>query len=166
MGSAILWIHVNDGAITSSSNKLLLTICNRLNKALKIKWDDQINGLVGLEIMQHRKGLLISQPKLIHKLINLSYSNITAKSPLPHNCSLISNKAKHMDIPYLKRIGILLYIAQGSRPNITYAVNYLVRFSLGTDSSHWEALEHLIAYLCYTINIGIYINNEHPENKI
>ncbi|MBW0514869.1 hypothetical protein O181_054584 [Austropuccinia psidii MF-1] len=71
-----------------------------------------------------------------------------------------------MDIPYLKRIGILLYIAQGSRPNITYTVNYLARFSLGTDSSHWEALEHLIAYLRYTINIGIYISNEHPENKI
>ncbi|MBW0536608.1 hypothetical protein O181_076323 [Austropuccinia psidii MF-1] len=166
MGSAILWIHVDDGAIACSSKDLLLMICHCLNEKLKIKWDNKISGLVGLEIAQHPKGILISQPDLIRKLVNLSPSNITAKSPLPHNCNLVSNKAAHMDIPYLKRIGMLLYIAQGSRPDITYAVNYLARFSLGTDPSHWEALEHLIAYLRYTLNIGIYIGNEHPENKI
>ncbi|MBW0514870.1 hypothetical protein O181_054585 [Austropuccinia psidii MF-1] len=60
MGSAILWIHVDNGAIACSSNDLLLNICDCLNKALKIKWDNKISGLVGLEIMQCPKGLLIS----------------------------------------------------------------------------------------------------------
>ncbi|MBW0462605.1 hypothetical protein O181_002320 [Austropuccinia psidii MF-1] len=165
-GSAILWIHVDDGAITSSSNELLSHICGQLDNALKIKWDDGIGGLVGLKITPHPRGLHISQPDLINKLTHLSCSNITAKSPLPQNCNLTSNKAKLMDIPYLKQIGILLYIAQGSRPDITYAVNYLARFSLGTDESHWQALEHLIAYLRYTINIGIYITDGHPGSKM
>ncbi|MBW0513326.1 hypothetical protein O181_053041 [Austropuccinia psidii MF-1] len=60
IGSVILWIHVDNGAITCSSNDLLLTICDHLNRALKIKWVEEINGLVGLEIAQRPKGLLIS----------------------------------------------------------------------------------------------------------
>ncbi|MBW0462666.1 hypothetical protein O181_002381 [Austropuccinia psidii MF-1] len=59
------------------------------------------------------------------------------------------------------------YIAQASRPDICHAVNYLARFSMGTDQSHWNALEHLIAYMRATRNMGILIaaNNQSSELK-
>ncbi|MBW0467334.1 hypothetical protein O181_007049 [Austropuccinia psidii MF-1] len=64
-----------------------------------------------------------------------------------------------MDILYLQCIGILLYIAQGSRPDITYAINYLAQFALGTTLAHWEALDHLIVYLRMTVTTGILIKD-------
>ncbi|MBW0510653.1 hypothetical protein O181_050368 [Austropuccinia psidii MF-1] len=84
------------------------------------------------------------------------------------NCQLVSNLLLDtMDKPYLKIIGILLYIAQASHPNIAYAVNYLACFSLNTDQSHWAALDHLIAYLRGTRDMGIQIdrNNKSQEFK-
>ncbi|MBW0536230.1 hypothetical protein O181_075945 [Austropuccinia psidii MF-1] len=68
-----------------------------------------------------------------------------------------------MDKPYLKRIGILLYIAQASHPDIAYAVNYLACFSLHTDQSHWDALDHLTAYLRGTRDMAIQITKSNTS---
>ncbi|MBW0538332.1 hypothetical protein O181_078047 [Austropuccinia psidii MF-1] len=135
-GQALLWIHVDDGAITASSQDLMDSISMKLSSHLKIKWDKEVSGLVGLNIEPYSGGYYISQAELINKIINLRPSNITARSPIPPNTSLTS----------------------GSRPDITYAVNYLARFSLCTNQSHWQVLEHLIAYLRYTPRHGIRIS--------
>ncbi|MBW0524974.1 hypothetical protein O181_064689 [Austropuccinia psidii MF-1] len=87
----------------------------------------------------------------------MSTTLTTATSPLPHNCNLVSNTGSTMDIEYLRRIGVLLYISQGSRPDITFAVNYLARFLMGTYVSHWHALEHLLSYLRRSANTGTWI---------
>ncbi|MBW0494710.1 hypothetical protein O181_034425 [Austropuccinia psidii MF-1] len=87
--------------------------------------------------------------------------------PLPPNCQLESNiSSGNMDKPYLKRIGILLYIAQACRPDISFAVNYLARFSLCTDQEHWNTLEHLIAYLHRTRDMGILISKSNLSSEV
>ncbi|MBW0506567.1 hypothetical protein O181_046282 [Austropuccinia psidii MF-1] len=160
---AILWVQIDNGVLTASSPSLLNQILNQLNSSLKIKWDNNINGLVGISITETDNGFKFSQPDLINKLTNLNPSKIIVKTPLPMNCQLVSNSSlSTMDKPYLKRIMILLYIAQASCPDIAYAVNYLARFSLCTDQSHWTALEHLIAYLCGMKDMRILI---HKNNK-
>ncbi|MBW0562844.1 hypothetical protein O181_102559 [Austropuccinia psidii MF-1] len=165
-GMAMLWIHVDDGAITASSNKLMKYLVSQLNNKLKIKWDEEINKIVGLTIEKGIKGYKFHQQDLIEKLIHFNSSNITALSPLPHNCQLESHKETQSDKDYLKRIGILLYIAQGSCPDIAYGVNYLARFSMCATTTHWNALEHLIAYLRRTKDLGILISTKNAENKL
>ncbi|MBW0483648.1 hypothetical protein O181_023363 [Austropuccinia psidii MF-1] len=144
---SILWIHVDDGAITASSRELMEKIAHEINKKIKVKWDEKISGLVGITIEKIPQGYKFLQTDLIDKLTGLNPSNVTSKSPLPVDCKLESSPALNMDKPYLKRIGMLLYIAQASRPDIAYAVNYLARFSMNTNKSHWKALEHLIAVM-------------------
>ncbi|MBW0535198.1 hypothetical protein O181_074913 [Austropuccinia psidii MF-1] len=164
---AVLWIHVDDGALTDSSESLMSWISQRLGQSLKIKWDDKVKGLVGISIEATKEGFKFYQPDLIQKLIDMDASNIVAKSPLPTNCNLSSDfSLGNMDKPYLKHIGILLYIAQASRPDISYAVNYLARFSLHTTTSHWEALNHLIAYLRGTRDMGIIIRSINTSNEM
>ncbi|MBW0547306.1 hypothetical protein O181_087021 [Austropuccinia psidii MF-1] len=164
-GQAMLWIHVDDGALAGSSGRIIDFISRELEKELQIKWDAEITGLVGLSIKHNNEGYEFNQIELIKKLTDLLPSKITANSPLPQNCSLTSNVSKGMDKAYLKRIGMLLYIAQGTRPDISYAVNYLARFSMGTDSTHWEAMEHLIAYLRKTNNFALKIRaHEEPDD--
>ncbi|MBW0538379.1 hypothetical protein O181_078094 [Austropuccinia psidii MF-1] len=96
-GKAILWIHVDDGVLTASTNKILSEISDKLDKALKVKWDTSISGLVSILITQTTNGYAFSQKDLILKLLGLNKSNITAKSPLPTNCDLKSNKANELD---------------------------------------------------------------------
>ncbi|MBW0543902.1 hypothetical protein O181_083617 [Austropuccinia psidii MF-1] len=156
--NVILWIHVDDGVLMALSTETLHWITAQLNAHLKIKWDTIIKGLVGISIEETAEGFKFSQPDLITKLVDLNASNITAKSPLPPNCKLESNLSLNdMDKPYLRRIGMLLYIAQASRPDISYAVNYLAHFSMNTTQHHWDALENLTAYLRGTMYDGILI---------
>ncbi|MBW0462665.1 hypothetical protein O181_002380 [Austropuccinia psidii MF-1] len=105
---AILWIHVDDGAITAYSENLMEELTKKLNDKLQIKWDDKVSNLVGITIEEVIRGFKFYQPDLIDKLINLCESKITAKSPLPIDCRLVSNALKEMDKPYLQRIGMLL----------------------------------------------------------
>ncbi|MBW0542209.1 hypothetical protein O181_081924 [Austropuccinia psidii MF-1] len=164
---AILWINVDDGALTASSHGLLDRISRQLDTYIKMKWDEHVTGLVGISIEESDKGFKLWQPNLIDKLTNLNPSKIVAKTPLPANFQLESNKSMgNMDKPYLKQIGILLYIAQACRPDISFAVNYLERFSLSTDQLHWNALEHLIAYLRGTRDMGILISKLNASSEM
>ncbi|MBW0471731.1 hypothetical protein O181_011446 [Austropuccinia psidii MF-1] len=151
-GETILWIHVDDGALKTSSAELMGWISGELNKNL------EITGLVGISIVDTGNGFKFSQTDLIDKVILLKDNNVMACLPLPINCSLKSNPLTVMDKEYLRHIGMMLYISQGTRPDIAYAVNYFARFSMGTDDTHWKALEHLIAYLRYTRVLGIFIS--------
>jgi hypothetical protein len=44
-------------------------------------------------------------------------------------------------------IGSLNYLALGTRPDISHAVNFLARFSSNPNQAHWNALHHLIGYI-------------------
>ncbi|MBW0536506.1 hypothetical protein O181_076221 [Austropuccinia psidii MF-1] len=165
-GKALLWVHIDDGALTASLNTLMTYLMSELDKKLKIKWDQEITKIVGLTIEKKANGYKFHQKELVKKLTLLNPSNITALSPLPHNCRLESEKATQMDKEYLKRIGILLYIAQGSRPDIAYAVNYLARFLMCATTTHWNALEHFMAYLRRIKDLGIVISSDKTKNKL
>ncbi|MBW0526386.1 hypothetical protein O181_066101, partial [Austropuccinia psidii MF-1] len=117
----MLWIHVDNGALAGSSASVIDFISSKLDQHLQIKWDKEISHLVGLSIKQTNTSFNINQTAFIDKLTTLLEIRITASSPLPQNCNLLSNPSKEMDKEYLKRSGMLLYIAQGTRPDISYA---------------------------------------------
>ena len=47
-------------------------------------------------------------------------------------------------IPYLNLIGALCYLADGTRPDIAYAVGVLARFSANSGPAHWAAAQHVL----------------------
>ncbi|MBW0540662.1 hypothetical protein O181_080377 [Austropuccinia psidii MF-1] len=53
----------------------------------------------------------------------------------------------------------MLYLAQATRPDIMYAVNYLARFAMNAQHDHWKALKHLVDYINttkhQTLKIGV-----------
>ncbi|MBW0572437.1 hypothetical protein O181_112152 [Austropuccinia psidii MF-1] len=76
---AILWIHVDDGALPASSIELINQILDQLNKHLKAKWDERIKVLVGISIDETDEGFKFLQHELIEKAINLTPIDIVAK---------------------------------------------------------------------------------------
>jgi hypothetical protein len=55
-------------------------------------------------------------------------------------------------------IGCLNYLALGTQLDLSYAVNYLARYSQNPQWAHWCALTHLIGYLKSTVNKKLVIN--------
>ncbi|MBW0470567.1 hypothetical protein O181_010282 [Austropuccinia psidii MF-1] len=130
---AFLWMHVDDGVIMASSASSMTELKDVLSSELNLR-----------------------------KLCSLSPSNITAGQSLPI-MDLASEKATKIDKAYLSHIGMLLYVAQATWPDIIFSVNYLARFSMNTTSKHWAASEHLISYMRGTMNKALVLDLEGRE---
>ena len=74
----------------------------------------------------------------------------TAQSP-----STTTDFAQMCDIPYREAVGSLMYAALGTRPNITFAVQTVSRFSIKPGPAHWEAVKQIFRYLKGTIDLWL-----------
>jgi hypothetical protein len=91
----------------------------------------------------------------------------TSNVPLA-DTTLVSNPSTTPDRNYLSIIGVLLYLAQGTRPNISFATHYLARFLLNPDDSHWTAVKKLVAYVRATRHFELQVvpREDGPTLKI
>jgi hypothetical protein len=55
-------------------------------------------------------------------------------------------------VPYLQAVGALMYLAIATRPDISYSVGVLARFSKNPGPQHWKAVKHLFRYLKGTVD--------------
>ncbi|XP_020240725.1 trihelix transcription factor GT-3b-like [Asparagus officinalis] len=51
------------------------------------------------------------------------------------------------EVPYLSTIGVLLYLANCTRPDIAFAVNLLARYSAYPTRRQWNGVKHILRYL-------------------
>ena len=51
------------------------------------------------------------------------------------------------NIPYQKAVGILMYAALGTCPDIAYPVQVLSKFSKNPGEAHWEVVKRVFCYL-------------------
>ncbi|KAK4397363.1 Secreted RxLR effector protein [Sesamum angolense] len=66
------------------------------------------------------------------------------------------------EVPYLIAIGALMYLANNTRPDITFSVNLLARYSSTPTKRHWNGVKHILRYLRGTSDMGLYF--ERHEN--
>ena len=64
---------------------------------------------------------------------------------------------------YASLIGLLMYAAVATRPDIAFAVNRLVSFTANHTMCHWTAAKHVLRYLKGTKNIGIIYSKDQSE---
>ena len=53
------------------------------------------------------------------------------------------------EMPYLGAIGDLMYLATHTRPDISFAVNLLSRFSSCPTQRHWNGIKHVLGSILY-----------------
>ncbi|WAQ86172.1 hypothetical protein PtA15_6A804 [Puccinia triticina] len=147
---SIIWVHVDNGIVTGSSDEALKLLETQLKGSLEIKWEEGLSSMVGVKITRTEDGFELRQPCLISKILNEQWDGVSlASSPLPEGYSANSDDKEPgvNSTDYLSAIGSLSYVAVGTRPDITYSVNYLARFSARPSTIHWKGLRHLINYL-------------------
>lgn len=78
--------------------------------------------------------------------------------PTLEDCSVDKDATKQLEreynIDYASCVGSLIYLAM-TRCDITYAVNKLAKFSIQPGRNHFEAMLHVLRYLCNNSFIGI-----------
>ena len=62
---------------------------------------------------------------------------------------------KTTNIPYRQAVGSLLYLANGTRPDITYAVNVVSRKQANYTMENWVQIKRIFRYLRGTMDLGL-----------
>ena len=60
------------------------------------------------------------------------------------------------EVPYLSAIGVLLYLVQCIRPDISFAINLLARYSNAPTRTHWTGVKDIFRYLKGTTDLGLF----------
>ncbi|CAM8926278.1 unnamed protein product [Rhodiola kirilowii] len=60
------------------------------------------------------------------------------------------------EVPYLSAIGALMYLVNNTRPDISFAVNLLARYSSSPTKRQWSGVKHILRYLRGTSDMGLF----------
>jgi hypothetical protein len=147
---SIIWVHVDDGIVTGSSDTALKQMETHLKGSLEIEWHKGLTSMVGVNIQRSVARFELTQLTLISKILKERWDgNSITSTPLPEGFSAsLDDNAKGINpSEYFSTIGSLSYVAVGTRPDIAYSVNYLAHFSSKPTNKHWKGLQHLVSYL-------------------
>ncbi|XP_070682444.1 secreted RxLR effector protein 161-like [Malus domestica] len=67
------------------------------------------------------------------------------------------------EVLYLSAIGALLYLAQCTRPNISFVVNLLARYCNAPTCRHWNGVKDIFLYLKGTTDLDLFYIRESPS---
>ena len=73
-----------------------------------------------------------------------------------------AGKAIMSHLPYRAVIGSLLWLSLGTRPDITYAVSQVAKFSANPGLEHWKAMKRILRYLHGACDLGLVFHTISP----
>ena len=150
-----LLVYVDNIILTGSSN----TLVDYLAQRFSLKDLGPLSYFLGVEVVPHRLGILLSQRRYIQDLLkqtNMAYAK-PVLTPLPTisaAISLTSGTPFFDPTPYRATVGSLQYLSL-TRPDISFAVNKLTQFMHQPTSEHWVLVKHILGYLCGTLDKGL-----------
>lgn len=70
------------------------------------------------------------------------------------------------NVPYQEAVGSLIYLSQGTRPDIAYAVNSVSKFCNKPGKAHWGAVKRIFRYIKGTVNAKLCFSKDANTNLI
>lgn len=157
----IIAIYVDDFLIFYKKEADLIKLKQQLCEVFKMKDMGLAKGCIGIRINQTNKFIELDQGIYVSEVLKRfgmenckpacapSDTNTKLSIDMPSDNANAEELAK---IPYQEAVGSLLYLAQGTRPDIAFAVNDVSRFNSNYSLAHWKAVKRILRYLSGTIN--------------
>ncbi len=161
-------IYVDDILVVSSSNQLRDNTMKLLNEKFNAKIIGPAMWILSLHIVQSHDGICVDQGAYIESLLSgygMESCN-SAHTPMATSSSLQSDKNLSDKDHALCRsvVGALMYVATCTRPDISFAVGELGRFTHQPTQAHLSAAKRVIRYLRgakeYKIKYRSYANQD------
>jgi transposase InsO family protein len=166
----MIGLYVDDFSTAQNDDELYQMVVNSLKGKYKIKESNQLEWFLSLKVTQNRTlgEISITQEAYIDEILEFvghpealtqcvstpgDYSGEGLSKemcPSSEDARLDPNEFK-----YIETVGKLLYLMQGSRPDIAYPVTQLAKYTKNPGPKHWEALIRLLRYLKGTKSLGI-----------
>ena len=173
----ILVLYVDDILLAGNNKSKMQEIIDHLNKVFNMKNLGEPRDYLGMKIVRDRSNKLmtLSQADYIEKVLerfNMSESKPQNTPMITRQVrSRISNdqkltQTKRVEVPFREVIGSLLYLANVTRPDIAYAVNYLSRKQSDPTEEDWIDAKRILRYLRGTSKLGLNFRGKTEDLEI
>lgn len=155
----ILAIYVDDGLLAATNESCFRPAIDFLRKHFEVK-EFEAKCYLGLQIDQRVDGsIFVSQTAYAKKVIE-RFGMVDAhpvSTPMEnHRVLQRDDNGKTTVFPYREAIGSLHFLADKTRPDICFAVNFLSRFMEKPTDAHVAAVKRVIKYIKKTLNVGLF----------
>ena len=156
---AFLLIYVDDGLIVGTQKDVENII--KVLEVFELRKLGPAAYFLGMEIVRDREArtLLLSQQKYTEQILQeAGMQDCKPRSiPMEVNTRLSKEGIDYMEdkAAYCNKLGQVLYLCSGTRPDIAYAVGVLARFAASPREEHWRKLKGVLQYLRHTAHRGL-----------
>lgn len=165
----VIAIYVDDFLIFYKNEDELEELKALLSQKFKMKDMGTAKGCIGIRINQKGSSIEIDQSIYVGEILKRFGMDTANPIKNPNGTSLKLTKTMESDdtedlenIPYQQAIGCLIFLMQGTRPDIAFAVNNASRYNNCFNSSHWKAVKRILRYLKLTQNNKLVFSKQ-PE---
>jgi Reverse transcriptase (RNA-dependent DNA polymerase) len=153
----VIW--VDDCLFFSKSEANIDSILTSMNKTMPLTKEQSVTAFLGIQIQRSPTSYTLLQPKLIQQIIDSSFMSDCngAKTPAqstPLGADINGNKFNEK-WEYSSIVGMLMFLANNSRPDIAFATHQCARFTHAPKESHGLAVKRIIRYLQATKDKGL-----------
>lgn len=166
-----LVLYVDDILLTGNDPEKLAEIKEHLNRVFEMKNLGEPKTFLGMEIARSREEnhMIINQPKYIEQMLEKFNMAECKPQSTPMVTRQVTNRNRRKEAneendnlvteitgaPYREAIGSLMYLANATRPDISFAVNYLARRQSKPTEEDWKNVKRVFRYLRGTPNKGL-----------
>ena len=157
----IVGVYVDDVVILYKSTADLKWLIKKISEKFKFKNMGKLKTILGLEVHQYPSGnITICQKSYIERMaekFGITPNEKRAHTPLVQSHDLYDFETDEpvSSSEYRSVVGAIMYVATGTRPDISHSISKLARFSIDPRAMHMKAALRLIKYLLNTKNYTI-----------
>lgn len=167
----IILVYVDDLIIVTSDQESMEMAKKMLRKHFEMKDMGELHYILGIEVTRRSDGSLdMSQKKYIKEILE-EFGMIDCRPvatpidiyvPLTKAfCPATSEEKKDMEgVPYRRLVGKLMYLAQATRPDLSFVVSRLGQFASNPGRPHWVAAKRVLRYLKGTMDYEFLIDRQ------
>ena len=165
-GAILALVYVDDCLIAGRTSEEVQSVVDLVQRLFTSKDLGEPALFLGVRIERNRaaRTITISQGALAASVLEKYDQLVVKPSLLPMKPGLLLvQDGEPMEVPqehYGSLLGSLMHLSNGTRPDITYAVNRLARYTQNPKQSHWDAAIHLLGYVKRYPSVGITYGTE------
>lgn len=164
-----LIVHVDDILLAASSHEMIKFIISSLQKSFPVKNMGEPSKYLGMNISRDKEGFCLSQEIYIEKIasdfqlleakgskypLDPGYHKITDSPPLPP------------ENQFRKIIGMLLYVAINTRPDVAASVNILAQHVATPRQVDMNEAQRVVKYLMATKTLVLHLSSHRNSDTL
>ena len=158
----IIGVYVDDIVLAGKSDKRMEDVKKAIAMQFDVKDLGKLHYFLGMKIIQDEKTgkVWIGQPAYTESVLQKfgMENSKPVRTPVDTGTKLVKATDDEECVDqklYQSAVGSLLYLSVGTRPDITYAVSNVAKFSAKPTKQHWIAVKRIMRYLRGTIYYGL-----------